>query len=75
LVFVPAGSGPALLAVTGTGALYRFALPGAGGLPGMPRTGGGATAAGPECVLLGAALLSVGLWLRRRAGRHLGART
>ncbi len=75
LVFVPAGAGPALLAVTGTGALYRLALSGAGGLPGMPRTGGGGAAAGAEWALLGAALLGVGLWLRRRAGRHLRTRT
>lgn len=70
LVFVSAGTGPALLAVTNAGALYRLALPGAGDLPGMPRTGGGAGATGLEWALLGAALVGVGLGLRRHPRRR-----
>jgi hypothetical protein len=66
-VFVPDGSAPALLAVTSAGTLYRLALPGAGGLPGMPRTGAGAGAFGLGLGLLGVALAAMGLCLRRRA--------
>jgi photosystem II stability/assembly factor-like uncharacterized protein len=73
LVFVSAGSGPALLAVTSAGALYRVALPGASGPPGVPRTGGGAGATGPAWALLAAALVGVGLGLRRHARQRLGA--
>ena len=67
LVFVPAVSGPALLAVTGAGTLYRFALSGVGDPPGMPRTGARGPVSSFELALMGIALTGVGLWLRRHA--------
>jgi photosystem II stability/assembly factor-like uncharacterized protein len=73
LVFVPAASGPALLAVTSAGALYRSALAGTGGVPGMPRTGAGVAGSGWGLALVGVALASVGFCIRRYARRRRDA--
>jgi photosystem II stability/assembly factor-like uncharacterized protein len=60
LTFVAAPTGPALLAVTDAGMLYRLALGAGGTLPGMPRSGAGTGTEWLWGILLGAALVLLG---------------